>query len=296
MNHNKIVIGTWALSGDYGYIDLYDINEILNYSYNHHGFKEYDTAPSYGNGFAEFCLGNFFYGVEDVLINTKIGNVPFKGKNFDILSLKESFEQSLARLKRDNINILYLHNPREDINYELVLNYMKALKNEGRIRYIGLSKAKDIDYSIWESEFDVIQDDYNLLRMPKIDNNYHVFMARSPLASGLLSGSIKNDTIFKKGDSRNEWLKGKRLEYLLEQIEGIKNIITSYDISLSTVAKRYVLHKSFINKVIFGVKNKNHITELLLDMENPLPHVLETMLYFGYTNNFGVKYNHKLNY
>jgi len=294
MNYNKIIIGTWALSGDYGYVDLYDINEVLGYSYRV-GFKEYDTAPSYGNGFAEFCLGNFFYGTKDVLINTKIGNVPFKGKNFNIPSLKESFKQSLFRLKRDNINILYLHNPR-DINYGLVLDFMKTLRDEGKIKYIGLSRAKGINYSMWENEFDVIQDDYNLLKIPCFDIYSYKFVARSILANGLLSGNIKNNTIFEKGDLRNEWLKGERLEYLLKQIEGIRDIIAPYGLSLSTVAKRYIIHQECIDGTIFGVKNKNHIRELLLDIENPLPKDLEIKLGYGYLQNFGVNQNNKLNY
>ncbi len=293
--NNKIIIGTWALSGDYGYVDLYDINEVLSYSYRV-GLKEYDTAPSYGNGFAEFCLGNFFYGTKDVLINTKIGNVPFKGKNFNISSLKESFKQSLIRLKRDNVNTLYLHNPREDVDYSSVLDFMETLKNEGRIRYIGLSRAKNIDYSMWEDEFDVIQDDYNLLKIPCFDNLNYQFVARSVLASGLLSGYMKNNSIFEREDLRNEWLKGKRLEYLLKQVEGIKDIITPYNLSLSTVAKRYVIHQECVDKVIFGVKEKNHISELLLDIENPLPKDLEIKLGYGYLQNFGINHNNKLNY
>ena len=66
---NKIVIGTWGLSGDYGNVSLRTIQEVLEYCYAA-GIKEYDTAPSYGNGFAEFCLGNIFKD-KDILINTK---------------------------------------------------------------------------------------------------------------------------------------------------------------------------------------------------------------------------------
>ena len=48
------------------------------------------------------------------LINTKMGNSPFFGKSFSISNLKKSVENSLSRLKCDNINVLFLHNPREE--------------------------------------------------------------------------------------------------------------------------------------------------------------------------------------
>ena len=42
---NKIVIGTWPLSGDYGIIKPSDVEKVLIKSFEN-GFKEFDTAPS----------------------------------------------------------------------------------------------------------------------------------------------------------------------------------------------------------------------------------------------------------
>ncbi len=256
----KIVIGTWGLSGDYGNVQLKTIQEVLEYCYSE-GIKEYDTAPSYGNGFAEFCLGNVFKD-KDVLINTKIGNLPFLGKCFDINACRESFDRSLKRLKRDSIHTLFLHNPRGINNYNDILSWLDTLKEKGKIKFSGICLARDWDYSseVDLKRFDIIQDDANLLDRNFENKNYYSkqFYGRSPLASGTLSGSLSSSTIFQKEDHRSQWLKGERLSEVLARIEAL-NIKGD----LATAAREFVLKHPKIDKVIFGVKNIRHIKELL---------------------------------
>ena len=59
--NNKIVIGTWPTSGDWGPNNISETIELYTKSFFEYGFKEYDTAPNYGNGFSEFILGKIFY-------------------------------------------------------------------------------------------------------------------------------------------------------------------------------------------------------------------------------------------
>lgn len=299
----RIVIGTWPLSGDYGYVNLRTIKDTLDYCYDN-GFKEFDTAPIYGNGFMEFCLGNVFYGKKDVLINTKIGNIPFKGKSFKLEDLKESFEQSLKRLNRESINILFLHNPRLDEikDYYEIIKFMEKLKSENKIRYIGISLAKNYDYSgkIDLGEFDVVQDDANLLKMDflKYDLPENTsFMARSPLASGLLSGKLDLTSKFSKDDHRSEWLKGERLESLLKRVESIKNAFNiPVDIDLPSLARRFVLNNYKIDSVIFGIKSIKHVNEIIQDINVPLDPISEKKLIELFKKDFYLIDEKKLGY
>ena len=50
--NNKIVIGTWPTSGDWGPNNISETIELYTKSFFKYGFKEYDTAPNYGNGFS----------------------------------------------------------------------------------------------------------------------------------------------------------------------------------------------------------------------------------------------------
>lgn len=289
---SKIVIGTWPLSGDYGNVALKQIQSVLEYSYNA-GFREYDTAPNYGNGFMEFCLGKVFKDNHDVLINTKVGNLPFHGKSFQIVDLKRSFNESLKRLQRDSVNTLFLHNPRADVtNYGDIVNFLNGLKKDGLIRFSGLSKAKGFEYQKFVDlqQFDVIQDDANLLYLEAIKNPKQaepIFMAHSPLASGLLSDNMTPDTIFPKDDHRSLWLKGERLLSLLRRVEAIKK---NTGLSLPRLAMRFLLHQENIDKIIFGVKKISHIDDIINSIaDGPLELDLVEKLIKLYNDDFSLK-------
>ena len=81
--HSKIIIGTAALSGNYGHVPEENILETLSHSYEKN-FKEFDTGPNYGNGAMESYLGNVFRKKDDVKISTKIGNLSSGGKDFSL--------------------------------------------------------------------------------------------------------------------------------------------------------------------------------------------------------------------
>jgi len=290
MIKDKVVIGTWPLSGDYGKVDLETIQTTLECCYDN-DLKEFDTAPSYGNGFIEFCIGNVLGNKSDILINTKVGNMPFKGKSFAIDDLKLSLEQSLDRLSVDSLNILFLHNPRGDLeNHEGVLDFMTQLKKDGVINYKGISLAKNYDYNYdFLNEFDIIQDDGNLLdmRFLQLDLSKDVkFMARSPLASGILSGNINKDSIFPLDDHRSGWLKGERLESLMKRVGKINE---EFDFELIDLAKEFILNNEKIDKAIFGVKSPKHIMSLAKNnSESFLNKEIEEKLIQLYRNDYGL--------
>lgn len=287
---NKVVIGTWPLSGDYGKVDLKIIQKNLEYCY-HNNLKEFDTAPSYGNGFIEFCIGKVLGGKDDILINTKIGNMPFKGKSFKLEDLKLSFEESLKRLEVDSVNILFLHNPRNDIeDFDGVIQFMNALKVAGKIKFKGVSLAKNYNYSEeFLKEFDFIQDDGNLLDMRflnlKLPSNSK-FMARSPLASGILSGKITNNSVFPPGDHRSAWLKEERLNSIMKRVDRINEVS---NIELIDLSKKFILSNKKINKVIFGIKSIQHIDSILqIESLLTLNKDIEIKLIELYNEDFGL--------
>lgn len=264
-----LVIGTWPLSGDYGKLERKTIEKTLEYSYQNN-IIEFDTAPNYGNGFMEICLGDVFGSQSDVLINTKMGNSSLNKKSFEINDLKKSFFDSLKRLKRNSVNILYLHNPRYEIkNYSEILNFMNELKDKRLINFIGLSKAKNFDYSNYLDlqNFDVIQDDANLLYIDSLKTvpKGVLFQARSPLASGLLSGNFNSNTLFSSDDQRSSWLVGNRLNSLCKRVDHIKKM---FDMDLPELSVRFLLNYKKVNKIICGVKNISHINSILNSINN----------------------------
>ena len=295
LNTSKVVIGTWPLSGDFGRINKKEVYKTLEHCLKV-GFKEFDTAPNYGGGAMESIIGEVFEGIDDISINTKCGNHLNNKKDFSATALKSSLYRSLDRLRINSIKTLFLHNPRDEIKSLLELkDFFKHEKVNGRIKYSGLSLAKDFHYSSNEvNYFDALQNDLNLLYLkPFLESQAKtkVYYARSPLATGLLSGRITKDTTFPKDDFRSTWLKGERLESLVKRVKRLDSIT---NIPISSLARRFLLQQKFPNKVIFGVKNHHHVNDILNDLKTePLKNTIVQEIIMLYKQDFGLPKNQK---
>ena len=87
---NKVIIGTWPLSGDLGFTDPKIVSETLSACISN-GFYSFDTAPNYGNGNAESSLGAISTNSIDLKVHTKFGNNVDGIKDFANDTLISSF-------------------------------------------------------------------------------------------------------------------------------------------------------------------------------------------------------------
>lgn len=265
MFKNKIIIGTWSLSGSFGNVDKKEIYNIIDYAIDS-GFLEYDLAPNYGFGEIEEIFSDIKRQNPSIIINTKCGNNYNGIKSFKQKDIIDSLKRSLDLL--EFINILYLHNPRDEISdMTELISILLEFKKQGLIKNTGISFARNNYFTKKDiNQLDFIQDEINILHCNNLTllKNYDCkIVARSPLASGVLSGNLNRNITFEKKDYRFSWLKGKRLENILFQIDEIKKII---DCDIRRYAKYFVLSNPNIHKVIFGIKSKDHIKELIDDM------------------------------
>lgn len=272
---SKIVIGTWPLSGDFGAKSLADIEASITKALDA-GIRCFDTAPNYGLGFAESMLGMVLAGEEDVEVFTKCGNVPFVGKDFSPDAIEASIQQSLKRLKRTSIEGVFLHNPRTEVTvYEPLIERLEALRAQGLVNQIGLSGAKGYDYSsVPEGRLDMFQQDANLLYLDEAHGahpRFRTFFARSPLATGILSGRLSEDSTYPADDHRSGWLKGDRLSSLVKRVDAIRNILPS-GVSVPSAARRFLMNNPFIDRLICGIGRPEHLDGIIEDATaGPLP-------------------------
>lgn len=94
------------------------------------GGRVIDTAPSYGE--AEVVLGDLLREVAtpgDVFIATKLSS---RGRDAGLAQ----FEASLARLRRDSVDLLQVHNL---LDWRTQLALARELKARGKVRYVGLT-------------------------------------------------------------------------------------------------------------------------------------------------------------
>jgi len=138
------------------------------------GIKLFDTANGYQNGNNETMLGNLLkdYPRNSFFLATKVkpAGVTREGQPSDQTTAEDfidKFNTSLSRLKMDYVDILYVHDIRnpEMLEYKPIINAVKKLKKDGKIKYMGFSTHANepvvIDAAASLDTWDVILTSYN---------------------------------------------------------------------------------------------------------------------------------------
>ena len=256
----KIILGTRSLSGDMGEVNKKNISKTIEYAIEKN-FIYYDTAPVYGNGEIDKVLSIY---KKEIIVNTKCGyNSSNTKKTFQLSDIQRTLEKSLQFFEK--INIFYLHNPRHEIkDWNKIIYFLKDLKKKKLIKFIGISLARDYYFSKEIlNQFDFIQDEFNLLRIIKHDLYNSIkakIIARSPLASGVLSSNFNINSKFSKKDYRYNWLRGLRKKNILFQVSELKKIIKN---NIESYAFSFLLYNKKVTYINYGIKNKEHINFLL---------------------------------
>lgn len=102
------------------------------------GVRHFDTAPFYGA--AEERLGRALQGRADIFISTKTGTRRAGRrlvKDFSPAGMRADIEGSLLRLKREAVDLVYLHGP-APAEIAPALAALAALKAEGKVRLTGV--------------------------------------------------------------------------------------------------------------------------------------------------------------
>jgi len=242
-----------------GAVNKVDVRRLLEQAISG-GLNHFDTAPFYGNEFIDNILKDY---KKDIIVDTKAGyDKKFKFKTFNFDDIKYSLESSLKKF--ENINIFYIHNPRNEIkDWDKLLDLLSSFKEQKLVKYLGISIARGHIFDTNTMNFfDVVQDDINLLRSAPLKylKNYNgLIYARSPFASGCLSGKLDLNSKFNKEDYRYDWLKENRLNSIIKQTNEIKKI---YKDDIKKLAIQYLINKKEIKKIIIGLKKIEHLSFL----------------------------------
>lgn len=171
------------------------------------GNREMDTAFVYNGGSTETILGEILPELEDnsYEIATKV-HPRITGK-LDRETILMEFNESLRRMKRDSVDLLYFHFPDGKTPIQEALETVKELYEQGKIKELGLSnypawQVIDIAYKcdkIGCPRPTVYQGMYNALcrnvepeLFPAIRSLGMRFYAFNPLAGGMLTGKHKH--------------------------------------------------------------------------------------------------------
>lgn len=274
---SRIVNGMWQVAGGHGYID-HELAIADMMRYYEVGFTTWDLADIYGP--AEDFIGEFRHrllklkgrkDLEKIQALTKW--VPQPGRITRSI-VKENIQRSLERMSVSSLDLLQFHwwdynNP----YYIDALKYLSELRDEGRIKHVGLTNF-DMDRMqiMIDSDIQIVS---NQVQYSIIDRRPEVKMLPfclkhniSLLAYGSICGGFLSERYL--GRTRapsNMELDTLSLRKYMKMIEAwggwnlfqellltLKRIGERYNVSIANVATRYILDKSAVAGVIIGVR------------------------------------------
>src|SRR5699024_1105856 len=170
-----------------------------------------DMDYLYGTGRSKELVGEVVKETgkrDELIIATKISPV-FDGDDMSKCNeptfLKNEVEKSLERLRTDYIDLMYLHYPDEDTPKDQAIAALQQLKDEGKIRAIGVSNFSldQLKEANKDGHVDVFQREYHLLKRDAEDELFPYLKAQGipfvpfcPPASGLPTGTFTKEDTF----------------------------------------------------------------------------------------------------
>ncbi|HEX4169796.1 MAG TPA: aldo/keto reductase [Bryobacteraceae bacterium] len=274
-------VGAWAMGGGgwqfaWGQQDDADSSAAIQAALDA-GFNWIDTAAVYGLGHSEQIVGETLQRIsKKPYVFTKCGRRwDENGKIFPSLkaaSIRKECEDSLRRLRIDVIDLYQLHWPEPDAEIEEGWTEMARLKDEGKVRWIGLSNfgVAQMERAQKIAPITSLQPPYSLLvrkAEPEIlpfarEHNVGVIVY-SPMRAGLLTGKMTRERAqtLPQDDwrSRDKDFQEPKLTQNLELVELLKKIASAHDRTPAEVALAWTLHNPAVTAAIVGLRRADQV-------------------------------------
>ena len=280
---SEVGLGCWQLGGDWGSVDDSTAQKVLETAVES-GVTFFDTADVYGRGRSEELICKYLKPLAPkAFIATKLGRFPEPGgaENFTFNSFRKFTENSLRRLKVDELDLTQLHCiPTELMERGEVFEWLRQLKQEGKIRAFGASveSMEEAQICLGHDGLTSLQIIFNLFRQKPITGLFDLAKAkgvgliiRLPLASGLLSGQMHKGSSFPENDHRlfnrdgqcfnvGETFAGIPFQTGVALVDDLKALVPA-GMSLASMALRWILDFDAVTVVIPGSKTPSQINE-----------------------------------
>jgi len=252
LNASVIALGTWIMGGwMWGGSDEMESIAAVHARFDY-GVNLIDTAPMYGFGRSEEVVGKAIKDRRDkVILATKCGlvweeekgdfffyadesgktNDATKKKVYKYLnpkSIEKEIEASLRRLQTDYIDLYQTHKQDSTTPIEDTMAMLLKLKDQGKIRAIGVSSAT-----------------------PKQMKQYRAI------------AKISTDHKFSTGDVRNEnpLFEKHSIEKVNRMLNEFRPIAEKYNITLAQLALAWTFKQYGITHLLCGARNAKQAVE-----------------------------------
>ena len=274
-------VGAWAIGGGgwqfgWGSQDDKDSISAIHAALDA-GINWIDTAAVYGLGHSEEIVGKALQETtHKPYVFTKCERRWDKeGKIFPSLkadSIRKECESSLQRLGVDVIDLYQIHWPDPDDQLEEGWTALARLKEEGKIRWAGVSNfnVDQLKRAQKIAPVTSIQPPYSLLVrkaepeiLPFAKENKIGAIVYSPMRAGLLTGKMTKERAFQlpKDDwrSRDKDFQEPNLSRNLQLVEILKQIGQEHGRTAGEVALAWTLHNPAVTGAIVGLRRPDQV-------------------------------------
>jgi aryl-alcohol dehydrogenase-like predicted oxidoreductase len=265
---SEIGLGTWGMSGSFwGAADDAESIRVIHRALEL-GVTLVDTAEVYGAGHSEEVVGKALSDRRDrAVIATKVGP-----HHLDPRELEAALEGSFRRLQTDFVDVYFVHWPNPDFPIWPTMEAMEKLRSQGKIRSVGVSNftPEEMEQAGKYGRIDVLQPPYNMLwreieakTLPYCREHNIGIMPYSGLAQGLLTGTLKRDTVFVEGDERRTTVlfQPGTYEKALDAVEGLRPIAAKYGKTVPQLAIQWLTSRPGVSSPLLGARTVREMDE-----------------------------------
>jgi aryl-alcohol dehydrogenase-like predicted oxidoreductase len=281
----RVGFGAWAIGGggwEFGWGPQEDEDSIAAiHRALELGVNWIDTAAAYGFGRSEQVVGRALDGLaQRPYVFTKASLVEGPGRqvvhNLKRDSILREAEASLGRLGVEAIDLYQIHWPIPEENIEEGWAAFAELKEQGLVRHIGVSNFSTGQLRRIQSvaPVETLQPPYSLIDrgaenelLPLAEREGIGVIVYSPMASGLLTGSMTRDRIARLPD--DDWRKHDprfrepQLSRHLDLVERLTTVAARHDTTPGAVAIAWTVRNPAVDGAIAGFRRPHQVDPIL---------------------------------
>lgn len=263
---DKLILGTVQMGLSYG-INNKDGKlpetksfKILDYAYDSE-IRLLDSAEVYGN--AHQVIGDY-HRINPKIKFRIVTKIP---ANLPLESIDNKLEEYLDQLYVEDLEALMFHSYKSYADNPMLKIALSELTNRGVIRYLGVSiyTNEELEKILEDDLIDLIQLPFNLFDnysqraelLQEAKKKGKIIHTRSAFLQGLFFMNIESEHSI--------------VQKLVEPLKKIHNLCKELDLSMPSLALRYCLKQSFIDKVIIGVDSLNQLEMNINACKGELP-------------------------
>ena len=289
MNLSPIGVGAWAMGGagwafSWGPQDDDDSIAAIRAALDA-GVNWIDTAAVYGYGHSEEVVARALEGCSPrPYVFTKCGrNWNQRGEIVKLLkrdAVRRECENSLRRLRTDVIDLYQIHWPEPDEEVEEGWETLARLKEEGKVRYIGVSNfqvgqmeraARIAPITSTQPPYSIVQPEAEQAILPYAAAHGIGVIVYAPMKSGLLTGAMTRERVASLDPEdwrrRSPFFQEPALSRNLALVELLRKIGARHGRGPAEVAIAWTLRHPAVTAAIVGMRSPRQTAGVLGALE-----------------------------